>query len=360
MSWDGPVSGERLLFLAPHPDDETLAAGALLQRTIARGGRARVVFATDGDNNPWTQRLVEGRIRIRPDDSARFGRRRRAEALAALAELGLAADDALFLGLPDQAITDLVIAGDGGAVERLAAVLRDWRTTLLVLPSLFDLHPDHSALAVLMRLALERASPDPLPRALSYIVHRTGSMDVPAAGDLPETACLEPTDEEMAGKRRAILRHATQLTVHRRKFLAFAGRPEVFFKERGPDIGRGLHPVRRARLDDGALRLDLELHPRLGAFGRPTLHLASGLPGTRRSLSLALRWRRGQTDVRDALTAQTAGRAELRGGRRGGTVEVPLASLPDSDRLFVKLERRFGFFDEGGWLEVSGCRRGDS
>jgi len=360
MSWDGPASGEHLLFLAPHPDDETLAAGALLQRTIARGGRARVVFATDGDNNPWTQRLVEGRIRIRPDDSARFGRRRRAEALAALAELGLAADDALFLGLPDQAITDLVIAGDGGAVERLAAVLRDWRTTLLVLPSLFDLHPDHSALAVLMRLALERASPDPLPRALSYIVHRTGSMDVPAAGDLPETACLEPTDEEMAGKRRAILRHATQLTVHRRKFMAFAGRPEVFFKERGPDIGRGLHPVRRARLDDGALRLDLELHPRLGAFGRPTLHLASGLPGTRRSLSLALRWRRGQTDVRDALTAQTAGRAELRGGRRGGTVEVPLASLPDSDRLFVKLERRFGFFDEGGWLEVNGCRRGDS
>ncbi|OLE66937.1 MAG: hypothetical protein AUG09_05005 [Acidobacteria bacterium 13_1_20CM_2_68_7] len=343
MSWDGPVSGERLLFLAPHPDDETLAAGALLQRTIARGGRARVVFATDGDNNPWTQRLVEGRIRIRPDDSARFGRRRRAEALAALAELGLAADDALFLGLPDQAITDLVIAGDGGAVERLAAALRDWRTTL-----------------VLMRLALERASPDPLPRALSYIVHRTGSMDVPAAGDLPETTCLKPTDEEMAGKRRAILRHATQLTVHRRKFLSFAGRPEVFFKERGPDMGRGLHPVRRARLDDGALRLDLELHPRLGAFGRPTLHLASGLPGTRRSLSLTLRWRRGQTDVRDALTAQTAGRAALRGGRRGGTVEVPLASLPDSDRLFVKLERRFGFFDEGGWLEVNGCRRGDA
>ena len=174
MSWDGPVSGERLLFLAPHPDDETLAAGALLQRTIARGGRARVVFATDGDNNPWTQRLVEGRIRIRPDDSARFGRRRRAEALAALAELGLAADDALFLGLPDQAITDLVIAGDGGAVERLAAALRDWRTTLLVLPSLFDLHPDHSALAVLMRLALERASPDPLPRALRSEERRVG------------------------------------------------------------------------------------------------------------------------------------------------------------------------------------------
>ncbi|PYT15135.1 MAG: hypothetical protein DMF51_07340 [Acidobacteria bacterium] len=204
MSWDGPASGEHLLFLAPHPDDETLAAGALLQRTIARGGRARVVFATDGDNNPWTQRLVEGRIRIRPDDSARFGRRRRAEALAALAELGLAADDALFLGLPDQAITDLVIAGDGGAVERLAAVLRDWRTTLLVLPSLFDLHPDHSALAVLMRLALERASPDPLPRALSYIVrtHRRGDGRQ-APGDSAPRHAAHRAPAQVPGLRRA-------------------------------------------------------------------------------------------------------------------------------------------------------------
>ena len=358
MSWDGPGSGERLLLLAPHPDDETLAAGALLQRTIARGARARVVFATDGENNPWTQRLVERRIRIRPEDSARFGQRRRAEALAALAELGLGSESAVFLGLPDQAITDLVIGGDEAEVERLAALFRDWRATLLVLPSLFDLHPDHSALAVLTHLALERAAVEPPPRALSYIIHRTSGMNLPTDADAAGAARLEPTEKEMAGKRRAILRHATQLTVHRRKFLSFAGRPEIFLRERGPGIGGGLHPVRRARLDDGALRLDLELRPRLGAFGRPTLHLAAGAPGTRRTLSLALRWRRGKADVRDALTAETAGSASLRGGRRGGTVEVPLASLPDSDRLFVKLERRFGFFDEGGWLEVNGLRRG--
>ncbi len=357
MSWDGPESGERLLLLAPHPDDETLAAGALVQRTLRRGGRALVVFATDGDNNPWTQRLVERRIRIGPDDSARFGRRRRAEAVAALAELGLSEADAVFLGLPDQAITDLVIAGDRAAAERLAEVLREWRATLLVLPSLYDLHPDHSALAVLTRLALERAASAPAPRLLSYIVHRTHSMGVPTSADAPGTACLEPTAAERDGKRRAILCHSTQLAVHRRKFLSFAERPEMFFREAAPDLANGLHPVRGVRLDDGALRLDLVLHPRIGAFGPPTLHLASGIPGPRRSLSLPLRWRRRRVDVRDAVTAETAGEAALTGGRLGGTVEVPRASLPDADRLFVKLERRFGFFDEGGWLELNGRRR---
>ena len=116
--------------------------------------------------------------------------------------------------------------------------------------------------------------------------------------------------------------------------------------------------MRRVRLENGTLSLDLELHPRLGAFGRPTLHLASGSPGPRHALSLALRWRRGRADLRDAATAESAGQAALRGGRRGGTVEVPVASLPDADRIFVKLERRFGFFDEGGWLELNGRRGG--
>ena len=362
MTWDGPAPGERLLVLAPHPDDETLAAGGLLQRALARGGAARVVFATDGENNPWTQRLVERRVRIGPEDSARFGRRRRQEALAALAELGLDNEDAVFLGLPDQAITDLLLLGDPLGVDRLAALLSDWKPTLLVLPSTFDLHPDHSALAVLARLALARVSParpggEGRTRVLTYIVHRTAALWTSKAtrrSDVTGVACFEPSPAEKDRKRRAILCHATQLSVHRRKFLAFADREELFFPDASAAARDGLHPVRRAVLDGTALRLDLKLRPHPGAFGRPTLHLAAGADGARQSLSLDLRWRRGRSHITDALTMESKGLASLRGGRLGGTVEVPRASLPRSGPLFVKLKRRFGFFDEGGWLEVDG------
>lgn len=34
-----PLSGERLLVLAPHPDDEVLAAGGLMGRVAREGGR---------------------------------------------------------------------------------------------------------------------------------------------------------------------------------------------------------------------------------------------------------------------------------------------------------------------------------
>ena len=358
MTWSGPAQGERVLLLAPHPDDETLAAGGLLQRARARGGEAVVVFATDGENNPWTQRLVERRLRVGPEDSARFGRRRRQEALAALAALGIPAADAVFLGLPDQAITDLLLSGDDRAIDRIEAVLRERRTTLLVAPCLFDLHPDHSALAVLVRRALDRLDRASRPRLLSYLIHRT--RESRAAGDGPNALRFEPSVEEMERKRRAIRCHATQLTVHRRKFLAATERPEVFYPgETTPDWD-SLHPVRRARLEPDALRLDVVLQPRLGAFGRTTLRLARGPAEGSRCLSLDLRWRQGGADVKDLRTDATLGRAALHGGRRGGTVEVPIEALPLPGTFYVKLERRFGFFDEGGWLEVEDPRRSDA
>src|SRR5262249_50687948 len=152
--WDGPGPHERLLVVAPHPDDETLSAGGLLQRALARGGRASGGFATDGENNPWTQRLVGKRVGVGPRENRRFGRIRRGEAVAALAVLGIAPSDAVFLGLPDQRITDLLLSGQDAAIDRIQALLEEVRPTLLIVPSPFDLHPDHSALAVLFRLAL--------------------------------------------------------------------------------------------------------------------------------------------------------------------------------------------------------------
>ena len=40
---------ERLVVVAPHPDDETLGAGGLMQRVLASGGSVRVVLVTAGD-----------------------------------------------------------------------------------------------------------------------------------------------------------------------------------------------------------------------------------------------------------------------------------------------------------------------
>ncbi|MDN5925258.1 MAG: PIG-L family deacetylase, partial [Xanthomonadales bacterium] len=40
------------MVIAPHPDDESLATGGLLQQALAGTAAVKVVLVTDGDNNP--------------------------------------------------------------------------------------------------------------------------------------------------------------------------------------------------------------------------------------------------------------------------------------------------------------------
>src|SRR5947209_20287639 len=95
-------SASRLMLLAPHPDDEALACSMILQQAVRAGATIRVVYATDGDDNPWPQRALERRWSLSPSDRQRWGKLRRAEALAALRVLDILLADVQFLGLPDQ------------------------------------------------------------------------------------------------------------------------------------------------------------------------------------------------------------------------------------------------------------------
>src|SRR4051812_38246721 len=95
----------RILLLAPHPDDEVLSAGGLLQRAAAANARVDVLFITDGESNPWPQRALMRKWKISETDKRRWGRKRQREARAALVRLGIAQDRANFLGLPDQGVT---------------------------------------------------------------------------------------------------------------------------------------------------------------------------------------------------------------------------------------------------------------
>src|SRR5207302_4278330 len=111
------TSKSRLMLVAPHPDDEALACSVILQRAVRAGAAVHVLYATDGEDNPWPQRVVERRWRFKAADRKRWGKLRRVEALVALGTLGVLPADARFLGLPDQGLTDLRITYCGSALE---------------------------------------------------------------------------------------------------------------------------------------------------------------------------------------------------------------------------------------------------
>jgi LmbE family N-acetylglucosaminyl deacetylase len=121
----GPV-----VVLAAHPDDETLAVGGLLAQLATRHTDVRLIWATDGEaSHPGSRSPIANRL----------AETRRAEADAAMAELGLSGAPRTRLGLPDGHLVahlETLLEGLRPLVPPGASVLAPWSG---------DAHPDHEA-----------------------------------------------------------------------------------------------------------------------------------------------------------------------------------------------------------------------
>jgi len=131
--------GNRILVLAPHPDDECIGCGGTLAKCISAGREVRVIILTDGrfgssqirqlaDNDPEKVRLQNELIEIR-----------QAETRCAMELIGV--KDIRFLDAVDSRLT--------AEVERignaLARELDDWKPDTVILPFITDRHADHFA-----------------------------------------------------------------------------------------------------------------------------------------------------------------------------------------------------------------------
>lgn len=342
---------DRLLVLAVHPEDETLAAGGLIQQALAAGAEIRVIFVTDGDNNPWPQRYLERRWRIDHTDRARWGQIRRQEALAALAILGVHPQNASFLGLPDQGITALLTTDDGPVISRLIAEITNWQPSVLVGPALQDHHPDHSALAVLVDLALgQLPHQETRPFLLTYLIH---GQENPSA--IPYTANL--SEQQIEHKRRAILCHATQTALSRRRFLRYAQAQEIYFSPQLAGRYQAMHRVYEVSPGAHMLNVNIRLPGLLRRFGETTLYLIAGnVPEhdlCRTRLQMTLTSDTGYAEIHECTGNAVVGQADIR--VEGGMIEagIPLDSLAGAKSVYLKLERRWGLFDVAGWHQAT-------
>ena len=350
MQFEGDFEGfdilaeSRLLILAPHPDDEALATGGLLQRAQSVGARVCVVFLTDGENNPWPQRVADRRWSIGARERARWGARRRGEALRSLRTLGVTPDRVSFLGFPDQHLTALLTSGDPSLARVLSEVLAEQSPTHVFSPSTHDHHSDHSAAAVAVRGACARRGRHHAPRLFEYVVH--DGKQIPAV----RVIRLSPTADEVDRKHHAIACHLSQLFFRRAELLAFATHDEVFFEPAIAGSDEPMHPIRAIQLDRGQLRLSLHRAPCLRAWGPASLVLLyPSLHRMRRTLRITLSWRSSDSAVRFADGRVASQHAAYTGGPYCGELCVPAALLPRLLPGFAKIDARFGFFDEAGW-----------
>jgi LmbE family N-acetylglucosaminyl deacetylase len=186
-----PAPGDHLLVVAAHPDDESLGAGGLIHQAGRCGARVSVVVATDGEgSHPASTSHPPGVL----------AGRRRAEALAAAAELG------------DHVTVHALALPDGGldtAEEALATALAEVGAAadLVVTPWVGDRHPDHAAAA---RAGAQLAARLGVPH-LAYPVWMWHWAD-PDHPEVPwgHLRALPLSSADLAAKARAVRAHRSQ------------------------------------------------------------------------------------------------------------------------------------------------------
>jgi LmbE family N-acetylglucosaminyl deacetylase len=271
-------SNAKLLTFAPHPDDETLAAGGLIQRVLRLGGAVKVVFMTSGDGFPEGVEKQNRIARPRAEDYRNYGKLRKKEARRALHVLGMRKQDIIFMNFPDGGLRNLLrqhwfdrrpyflspftlqdrpqpgdsllpgIEFNGEDVKReIETLLIDFRPTLIAVADSRDQHSDHCSTSFFVAASSKefRKKYRTLdPYMLNYLVHfrqwpigsgaGTGSRLNPPEGfpaDETDWISFQLSDEEWANKRKALAEYDTQMLVMGRYLMSFARGNELFLMD---------------------------------------------------------------------------------------------------------------------------------
>jgi LmbE family N-acetylglucosaminyl deacetylase len=233
------LPARRLLVLAPHPDDEVLGCGGLIAAMLAQGAEVQVVIVSDGGQG---------------GDAAQ--RERESIAAAAVLAGGRASLKPVFWRLPDRGLAMVA-----GLAQRLQGLISSSAADCVLLPSPYEIHPDHRALCLAGVQALRGAEGG--PELLLYEVGQPLMPDV-----------LVDITAQFERKRAALRCFTSQLAVQAyddqvlglNRFRAYTLGPAVSHAEA---YRRVTHAQRRGGLDAVLQGFDTGLRARFGLGPRP-------------------------------------------------------------------------------------------
>lgn len=268
-----PLSAEdRVLILAPHPDDEAIGTAGIIQRAVAQNLPVRIVYFTNGDNNELSFIVYEKRVVFLKRAFVSMGELRKKEAVAAMGSLGLNDGQLVFLGYPDFGTMEIFTrywntkrpfrsmltrvtkvpyrdSPSYGApyvgesiLTDLKNVLLDFKPTKIFVSHSLDVNRDHRALNLFLRVALwDLEGRIPGSEVLPYLIH-VKRWPLPR-GFHPDLELKPPanlkssqiawqtfrlTPEEVKNKKKAISFYRSQTSIAASYLFSFARKNELF------------------------------------------------------------------------------------------------------------------------------------
>jgi len=263
---------DRILVLAPHPDDEALGACAVIQQALSAGAKVKVLYLTNGEHNQFAFIVYEKRLPIRKGEFVHLGEVRRRESVKAMQLLGLAESDLVFLGYPDSGTFAIFsrywktgkpfrslltrisyvpyknnfsfgapYTGESILTD-IKKVILDYKPSKIFVSHPADVNVDHKSFYLFLQVALADLSGKiSAPEIYAYLIHRVGwplprryhpelDLNPPPdfAGSGIEWASIGFTPEQLEKKHQAILCYKSQTESSAFYLLAFVRKNELF------------------------------------------------------------------------------------------------------------------------------------
>jgi LmbE family N-acetylglucosaminyl deacetylase len=263
---------DRIMIFAPHPDDESIGCGGIIQQAVAMKLPVRIVWLTYGDNNEWSFLLYRKHIVVMPEAVRLMGEVRHNEAVAAAKILGVNSQQLDFLGYPDfgtltiwyrhwadrppfegmlTKVTKVPYADAyrPGApykgeeiLHDLESNLRRFKPTKVFVSHPSDRNVDHQAMYLFTRVALWNLESRIHPEVYPYLVHfahwplprglQTARSILPPASLGNETlinwGIVPLSEQQIHVKETALRAHRSQVESSGKYLLSFVRANELF------------------------------------------------------------------------------------------------------------------------------------
>jgi LmbE family N-acetylglucosaminyl deacetylase len=263
---------DRILILAPHPDDEAIGCAGVIQAAVSKGADVRVVYLTNGDHNQVAFIVYEKRLTLRRSEFIHMGEVRRQEAIKAMKLLGLDEKKLIFLGYPDfgtftifrdfwqnskpfESILTRIsrvpykenlsfgapYIGESILAD-LKTVLKGYKPTKIFVSHPADANVDHKAFYLFLQVALHDLKKEiSQPKIYPYLVHCIGwplprhyhpqlNLNPPGQilGSQVQWLRFNLSPEQLQKKYQALLCYKSQTETSAFYLLAFARQNELF------------------------------------------------------------------------------------------------------------------------------------
>ncbi len=266
------TKNDRVLVLAPHPDDEAIGTCGVIEKSLEQGAHVRVVCYTNGDSNELSFIVYEKRLTFRKGEFLHMGEVRRKETVRAMVSIGVKPEDVIFLGYPDFGTMEIFTKYWGNMVpyksffarvsrvsypealsmdapylgesilKDLEKIISDFKPTKIFVSHPADVNRDHRSLYLFLQTALwDLEGKIQPPQVFPYLIHVVG-WPVPRgyhpelelkrpdllANSGIEWYSLELTPQELKTKHDTISFYRSQIQYNPRYLFTFARKNELF------------------------------------------------------------------------------------------------------------------------------------